>query len=120
MDGVEKVQIYMHQEELQAFYNSMAESFYTPCILEKDKWRGDAAIKIRGNTSRREHKKSFGLKINNKKYMLERGQESGGLHNRIVMRAYQLAGVPSCGVESVGLFLNDSYLGCYNFITYYY
>ena len=116
---IEKVQIYMHQDELQRFYNSMAENIYTPCILEKDKWRGDAVIKIRGNTSRREHKKSFGLKINNDKYMLERGQESGGLHNRIIMQAYQLAGVPACGVESVGLFLNDSYLGCYNFITYY-
>lgn len=117
--GIEKVQIYMHQEELQRFYNSMAESFYTPCILEKDKWRGDAGIKIRGNTSRREHKKSFGLKIDKNKYMLERGQESGGLYNRIIMRAYQLAGVPACGLESVALFLNDSYLGCYNFITYY-
>ena len=51
--------------------------------------------------------------------MLERGQESGGLYNRIIMRAYQLAGVPACGLESVALFLNDSYLGCYNFITYY-
>ncbi|MBR0318485.1 MAG: CotH kinase family protein [Spirochaetia bacterium] len=97
----------------------MAENFYTPCILKKDKWRGDAVIKIRGNTSRREYKKSFGLKIDKNKYMLERGEENGGLYNRIVMRAYQLAGVPACSIESVGLFLNDSYLGCYNFITYY-
>ena len=117
--GIEKVQIYMHQDELQSFYNSLAENYYTPCILEKDKWRGDAVIKIRGNTSRREHKKSFGLKIGDNKYMLERGQESGGLYNRIIMRAYQLAGVPAIDTESVGLFLNDSYLGCYNFITYY-
>ena len=116
---IEEVHIFMSQNEIQRFYNSMIENIYTPCVLEKDKWRGDAVIKVRGDTSRRFPKKSFGLKIKNKKYMLERGESDGGLYNRIAMRAYQLAGVPACDTESVGLFLNNSYLGCYNFITYY-
>ena len=116
---IEKVEVFMSQDAMMRLYNSMTENIYTPCILEKDEWRGDAVIKVRGDTSRRYPKKSFGLKIGGRKYMLERGEEDGGLYNRIAMRAYQLAGVPSCDTESVGLFLNDSYLGCYNFITYY-
>ena len=123
INGVEKVQIFISQDQLHWLYNSVSsvtDSIYAHCILEKGKWRGDVFLKVRGNTSRGNHKKSFGLKIDGKKYMLERGQENGGIFNRLAMRAYQFAGVPACGTESVGLFLNDSYLGCYNFITYYY
>ncbi|MBQ6673598.1 MAG: CotH kinase family protein [Spirochaetia bacterium] len=117
--GVEKVQIFIPQDKLYWLDSSVVNNRYTQCVLEKGKWRGDAVIKVRGNTSRGNHKKSFGLKIDGCKYMLERGQENGGIYNRIVMRAYQLAGVPACDIESVGLFINDSYIGCYNFITYY-
>ena len=117
--GVEKVEIFIPQDKVHWLYNSVTDNIYTSCILEKGKWRGDAVIKVRGDTSRGNYKKSFGLIIDNKKYMLERGQENGGIYNRIAMRTYQLAGVPACDTESVGLFLNDSYLGCYNFITYY-
>ena len=119
INGVEKVQIFIPRDKVHWLYNSVTDNIYTPCILEKEKWRGDAVIKVRGDTSRANYKKSFGLKINGRKYMLERGQENGGIYNRIAMRTYQLAGVPACDTESVGLFLNDSYLGCYNFITYY-
>ena len=63
--------------------------------------------------------KSPALKIAGKIYVLERGQDNGGLYNRIAMRTYQLAGVSACNTESVALFLNDEYLGCYNLITYY-
>ena len=117
--GIEKVQIFISQDKMHWLYSSVTDNIYTPCILEKGKWRGDAVIKVRGDTSRGNHKKSFGLEINGRKYMLERGQDNGGIYNRLIMRAYQLAGVPACDTESVGLFLNDSYLGCYNFITYY-
>ena len=119
ISGVEKVQIRISKDKVHWLYKSVTENIYTPCILEKGEWCGDAVIKVRGDTSRRYPKKSFGLKINGRKYMLERGEENGGIYNRIAMRAYQLAGVPACDTESVGLFLNDSYLGCYNFITYY-
>ena len=118
--SISEVYITMPQEKMYRLYNSVTDNIYTSCYIDKDGWRGEASIKVRGDTSRRWPKKSFGLKINDKKYMLERGQENGGLYNRIVMRAYQLAGIPACKTESVGLFLNDSYLGCYNFITYYY
>ena len=117
--GVEKVQIFIPQDKVHWLYNSVTDNIYTHCILEKGKWRGDATIKVRGDTSRGNHKKSFGLKIDGRKYMLERGEENGGIYNRLVMRAYQLADVPACDFESVGLFINDSYIGCYNFITYY-
>ena len=117
--SIDEVRISMPYEDVQWFFRSMTDNFYTPCTLEKGKWRGDAVIKVRGDTSRRYPKKSFGLKIEGRKYMLERGQEDGGLYNRIALRAYQLAGVSACDTESVGLFLNSSYLGCYNFITYY-
>ena len=59
------------------------------------------------------------LKINGKKYVLERGEDNGGIYNRIAMRAYQLAGVTACDTESIALYINDEYLGCYNLITYY-
>lgn len=116
---VSEVHIFLSQEKLQRFYNSVATDSYTSCTLEKGKWHGDADIKVRGLSSRMKHKKSFALKIDGKKYILERGQENGGIYNRIAMRAYQLAGVTACDIESVALFLNDEYLGCYNFITYY-
>ena len=117
--GVEKVEIFLSQERLQRLYSSVATDSYTTCTLEKGKWHGEADIKVRGLSSRLKPKKSFALKIDGRKYMLERGQENGGLYNRIAMRAYQLAGVTACDTESVALFLNDEYLGCYNFITYY-
>ena len=116
---VSEVHIYLSQDNLQRFYNSVATDSYTSCTIEKGKWHGDADIKVRGLSSRMRYKKSFALKIGGRNYMLERGQENGGIYNRIAMRAYQLAGVSACETESVALFLNDEYLGCYNFITYY-
>ena len=116
---VEEVHIFLSQDNLHRLYSSVALDFYTSCTLEKGKWYGDAEIKVRGLSSRMKHKKSFALKIDGKKYILERGEENGGLYNRIAMRTYQLVGVSACDTESVALFLNDEYLGCYNFITYY-
>ena len=84
-----------------------------------EKWRGEGKIKVRGYTSRMHPKKSFQLKVNGRKYVLERGDEVAGVSNRIAMRAQQLAGLPACDTETIGLFLNDEYLGCYNLITYY-
>ena len=114
-----EVHIFLSQEKMERLYSSVTTDSYTSCTLDKGKWHGEADIKVRGLATRMLHKKSFALKINGKKYMLERGQENGGLYNRIAMRAYQLAGVSACDTESVVLFLNDEYLGCYNFITYY-
>ena len=116
---VSEVRIFLSQDKLQRLYGSVATDSYTSCTIEKGKWHGDADIKVRGLSSRMLHKKSFALKIGGRKYMLERGQENGGLYNRIAMRAYQLAGVTACDTESVVLFLNDEYLGCYNLITFY-
>ena len=116
---VGEVHIFLSQEKLQRLYSSVTTDSYTSCTIEKGKWHGEADVKVRGLATRMLHKKSFALKIDGKKYMLERGQENGGLYNRIAMRAYQLAGVTACDTESVALFLNDEYLGCYNFITYY-
>ena len=116
---VGEVHIFLSQEKLQRLYSSVATDSYTTCTLDKGKWHGEADIKVRGLSSRLKPKKSFALKVDGKKYMLERGQENGGIYNRIAMKAYQLAGVTACDTESVVLFLNDEYLGCYNFITYY-
>ena len=117
--NLSEVHIFLSQEKLQRLYSSVATDSYTACTFDKGKWHGDADIKVRGFSSRMYPKKSFALKIDGRKYMLERGQENGGLYNRIAMRAYQLAGVSACDTESVALFINDEYLGCYNFITFY-
>ncbi len=114
-----KMHISMSDDKLQRFCSSMTADNYTSCFLTKGNWRGEAEIKIRGMSSRMYSKKSFTLKIDGKKYMLERGESNGGLYNRIAMRAYQLAGVTACDTESIALFLKDEYLGCYNLITYY-
>ena len=116
---LDEMHIFLSQEKLQRLYSSVATDSYTTCTLDMGRWHGEADIKVRGLSSRIKPKKSFALKIDGRKYMLERGQENGGLYNRIAMRAYQLAGVTACDTESVALFLNDEYLGCYNFITYY-
>lgn len=116
---VSKVQISMSDDNLHRFYNSVTAGNYTSCTVEKGHWRGDGEIRVRGYSSRLNHKKSFSLKIDGRLYVLERGERTGGLYNRIAMRAYQMAGVSACDIESVALFLNDEYLGCYNLITYY-
>ena len=116
---VDEMHIFLSQDKLRRLYSSVATDSYTTCTLDKGKWHGDANIKVRGFSSRLKQKKSFTLKIDGKKYMLERGQENGGIYNRIAMRAYQLAGVSACDTESVALFLNEEYLGCYNLISYY-
>ena len=116
---ISKVQISMSDDNLHRFYNSVTAGNYTSCTVEKGHWRGDAEIRVRGYSSRLNFKKSFSLVIEGKLYILERGESTGGLYNRIAMRTYQLAGVSACDTESVALFLNDEYLGCYNLITYY-
>ena len=116
---ISKVQISMSDDNLLRFYSSVTSGNYTSCTLEKGNWRGDAEIRVRGYSSRLNYKKSFSLMIGDKLYILERGESTGGLYNRIAMRTYQLAGVSACDTESVALFLNDEYLGCYNLITYY-
>ncbi len=109
----------MSDDKLHRFCGSVTAGNYTSCTVEKDHWRGDAKIRVRGYSSRLNRKKSFSLMIGGKLYVLERGESTGGIYNRIAMRAYQLAGVTACDTESVALFLNDEYLGCYNLVTYY-
>ncbi len=117
--AISKVQISMSDDNLHRFYSSVTAGNYTSCMVEKGHWRGDGEIRVRGYSSRLNYKKSFSLVIDGRLYILERGESTGGLYNRIAMRAYQLAGVSACDTESVALFLNDEYLGCYNLITYY-
>lgn len=116
---VSKVHISMSDDNLHRFYSSVTSGNYTSCYVEKGRWRGDGEIRVRGYSSRLNHKKSFSLKIDGRLYVLERGERTGGLYNMIAMRTYQLAGVSACSMESVALFLNDEYLGCYNLITYF-
>ena len=115
----QKLEIFLSDSNLMRLYSSVAINESVSCSVIFEKWRGEGKIKVRGYTSRMHPKKSFQLKVDGKKYVLERGDEVGGISNRIAMRAYQLAGLPACDTETIGLFLNDEYLGCYNFITYY-
>ena len=116
---ISKVEISMSNDNLHRFYSSVTAGNYTSCTVEKGHWRGDGKIRVRGYSSRLNYKKSFSLMIGGRLYILERGEKTGGLYNRIAMRTYQLAGVSACDTESVALFLNGEYLGCYNLITYY-
>ena len=115
----QKLELFLTEDNFFRLYSSVStnESFFCSVIYEK--WRGEGKIKVRGYTSRMHPKKSFQLKIDGRKYVLERGDAVGGISNRIAMRAHQLAGLPACDTETVGLFLNDEYLGCYNMITNY-
>lgn len=115
----QKMEIYLSDENLYRLYNTVAVDTSVSCSVIFDKWKGDGRLKVRGYTSRMHAKKSFLLKIDGKKYVLERGHASGGIGTRIAMRTYQLAGLNACDTRTIGLFLNDEYLGCYNFITYY-
>jgi len=115
----QKLELFLSEDNLMRLYSSVAISDSVSCSVIYEKWRGEGKIKVRGYTSRMHSKKSFQLKIDGKKYVLERGDEVAGISNRIAMRAQQLAGLPACDTETVGLFLNDEYLGCYNLITYY-
>lgn len=115
----QKLEVFLSDDNLMRLYSSVSISDSVSCSVIYEKWRGEGKIKVRGFTSRMHPKKSFQLKVDGRKYVLERGDVLGGVSNRIAMRAHQLAGLPSCDTETVGLFLNDEYLGCYNLITYY-
>ena len=118
-DSIEKLEIFLDDDNLHQFYNTVALDNSVSCSVIYNKWHGDGTIKVRGDSSRLYMKKSFMLKVDGKKYVLERGEENGGIYNRIAMRAYQLAGVNACNTESIALYVNEEYLGCYNLITYY-
>jgi len=115
----QKLEVFLSDDNLMRLYSTVAVSDSVSCSVIYEKWRGEGKIKVRGFTSRMHPKKSFQLKVDGRKYVLERGDVLGGVSNRIAMRAHQLAGLPACDTETVGLFLNDEYLGCYNLITYY-
>ena len=115
----QKLEVFLSDENLSRLYSSVSISDSVSCSVIYEKWRGEGKIKVRGYTSRMHAKKSFQLKVDGRRYVLERGDEVGGVSNRIAMRAHQLAGLPACDTETIGLFLNDEYLGCYNLITYY-
>ena len=115
----QKLEVFLTSDNLFQLYNTVSRSGSVSCSVIYEKWRGEGKIKVRGYTSRMHPKKSFQLKVDGKKYVLERGDGVAGISNRIAMRAHQLAGLPACDTETIGLFLNDEYLGCYNLITYY-
>lgn len=115
----QKLEVFLSDDNLMRLYSSVSINESFSCSVVYEKWRGEGKIKVRGYTSRMHAKKSFQLKIDDRKYVLERGDEVAGVSNRIAMRTYQLAGLPACDTETIGLFLNDEYLGCYNLITYY-
>ena len=115
----QKLELFLPDDNLMRLYSSVSTNESFSCSVIYEKWRGEGKIKVRGYTSRMHPKKSFQLKVDDRKYVLERGDAIGGISNRIAMRAHQLAGLPACDTETVGLFLNDEYLGCYNLITYY-
>lgn len=115
----QKLELFLSDENLMRLYSSVSISDSVSCSVIYEKWRGEGKLKVRGYTSRMHPKKSFQLKIDGRKYVLERGDEVAGISNRIAMRAQQLAGLPACDTQTIGLFLNDEYLGCYNLITYY-
>ena len=115
----QKLEVFLSDDNIYRLYSSVSINDSVSCSVIYEKWRGEGKIKVRGYTSRMHPKKSFQLKIDGRKYVLERGDGVAGISNRIAMRAYRLAGLPACDTETVGLFLNDEYLGCYNLITYY-
>ena len=117
--SAKQMELFLSEDNFYRLYSSVTTNDSVSCSVIFDGWRGDGKIKVRGYTSRMHAKKSFQLKIDGKKYVLERGHASGGVNNRIAMRTYQLAGLPACDTRTIGLFLNDEYLGCYNLITYY-
>ena len=117
--SAQQLEIFLSEDNFYRLYSSVSINESVDCSVIFEKWRGDGEIKVRGYTSRMHPKKSFQLKIDGKKYVLERSRASGGVCNRIAMRAYQLAGLPACDTQTIGLSLNDEYLGCYNLITYY-
>ena len=115
----QKMELFLTEDNLLRLYSSVSTNESFSCTVIYENGHFDGKIKVRGYTSRMHPKKSFQLKVDGKKYVLERGDEVAGISNRIAMRAHQLAGLPACDTETIGLFLNDEYLGCYNFITYY-
>ena len=117
--NIQKLELFLSDGDLHKLYSTLTLDTTAPCSVIYNDWHGYGTLNIRGQSSRIQPKKSFTLKVDEKKYVLERGENDGGLYNRIAMRAYQLAGLSSCNTSSVALFLNEEYLGCYNFIDYY-
>lgn len=117
--NLNKVSIYLDNDEKLKLYNTVSDRDYVQCTIVVGDYIADAQIRVRGYTSRLYPKKSFTIKTGGQKYIYERGSSDAGIKNRIAMRAYQLAGLKAPNTESVGFFMNEEYLGCYNLIDDY-
>jgi hypothetical protein len=130
LGAISKTKIYIDDVSLRKLYESVAEDDYAPCIYIDQGSRTRAWIKVRGFTSRLDPKKSFTLKLDETGtlYALERVTGSGA-NNRMAMYAYTIAyrsgdphtgkALPAPSIDSTALFVNDEYLGCYNWIEMY-
>ena len=132
LGNIPKTKLYLDDLSLRKLYESVSEDDYAPCIYVDGGERTRAWIKVRGFTSRLDPKKSFTLKLvsggNKTLFSLERVTGSGA-NNRLAMYAYTIAyrsgdpttvkALPAPSVNSTALFINDEYLGCYNWIEMY-
>jgi len=114
--------LYLPDEDLATLQDSVTFKRYAGCRYESGWDTGQAAIRVRGFTSRMVPKKSFTLKTEEKGHTVKQALDAGGdvwISYSLIMYAYRLAGLPAPEFRPVALFLNDEYLGYYNIIRLY-
>ena len=117
-----RLDIFVGEDEMGILYDSLTNDAYASCRFDDGERRRSAGIRIRGDSSRMQPKKSFTLVFEEDGEEVKVALDSGGdpwfLYN-IAMYAYELVGLPAPQLRPVALFLNDSYLGYYSMIRMY-
>ncbi len=121
--NLSRFDIYIGEDELAVLYDSVTYSNYAVCRFDDGSMISNADIRIRGNYSRLNAKKSFTLRYTDEdgeeiKVALDGGGDSW-FGYKLAMYAYERVGLPVPQLEPIGLFLNNEYLGYYNRLPLY-
>jgi hypothetical protein len=114
--------IHIGDDEMEILYESLTNDAYARCRFDNGSGSRSAGIRIRGNSSRMQPKKSFTLVFEEDGKEVKVALDFGGdpwFFYYIAMFAYGSVGLPAPQLRPVGLFLNDSYLGYYCMIRMY-
>ncbi|MDC7241212.1 MAG: CotH kinase family protein [Spirochaetales bacterium] len=118
---LDRMDLYLNDDELGVLYDSVVVDRAAVCSYEVDGYSAKGEIQIRGLSSRMDPKKSFTLEGTLSEGIKD-ALDAGGdpwIEYSLVMKAYELAGLPAADFRPLALFLNENYLGYYNMVRIY-
>ncbi len=121
-EGVKKYYITCDQSDLQEIYDNPLEDTYIPITLEYDgKTWTDAEMRIRGDGSRLDPKKSLKVKFNSEAFANGRDKLNFNaeyldftyMSSYLSAHVHRSVGVPVFDIEHAALYINNKFFGLY-------